>query len=56
MMSAEGVGVLCGVHTLATIHMKLNKLRGVSLSGIRQERGELGRVMPWGHLVLVGKA
>jgi hypothetical protein len=23
MMSAEGVGVLCGVHTLATIHMKL---------------------------------
>jgi hypothetical protein len=28
---------------------ELNKLRGVSLLGIRQERGELGRVMPWGH-------
>jgi hypothetical protein len=28
---------------------QLNKLRGVSLLVIRQERGELGRVMPWGH-------
>jgi hypothetical protein len=28
---------------------QLNKLFGVSLLGMRQECGELGRVMPWGH-------
>jgi hypothetical protein len=29
------------------VHQQLHKLRGVSLLGIRQERGELGRVMLW---------
>jgi hypothetical protein len=29
--------------------LQLNKLRGVSLLGILQECGELGRMMPWGH-------
>jgi hypothetical protein len=37
------------------IHQQLNKLRGVSLLGILQECGELGRMMPWGHYV-PGKA
>jgi hypothetical protein len=27
----------------------IHKLRGVSLLGILQECGELGRMMPWGH-------
>jgi hypothetical protein len=31
------------------VHQQLNKLRGVSLLDIRQECGELGRVIPWGY-------
>jgi hypothetical protein len=41
--------VAAGVLLADTYNQQLNKLRGVSLLGIRQERGELGRGMTWGH-------
>jgi hypothetical protein len=48
--------IMCDTYVAAGVywrisrpHLQLNKLRGVSLSGIRQERGELGLMMPWGH-------
>jgi hypothetical protein len=45
-----------GADTKQVVHQQqLNKLRDVSLLGILQECGELGRMMPWGHLV-PGKA
>jgi hypothetical protein len=50
-------GLLCGLCVIhmklqvciggLVIHQQLNKLRGVSLLGILQECGELGRMMPW---------
>jgi hypothetical protein len=49
--------LMCDTYVAAGVYWRisrphlqlLNKLRGVSLSGIRQEREELGRMMPWGH-------
>jgi hypothetical protein len=48
--------LMCDTYEAAGVYWRISrpsaveyKLRGVSLLGILQECGELGRMMPWGH-------